>query len=346
MSPDPAAPGDDSVPGAAGSTADTTATATVAADRQAPKKRASARESGRQRSPTRHVAAFGRVLWSLVRQLYDKAAQDNIFFLSGAIAFNIIVAIIPLILASVGIAGLLIQSQFGASASDQVMRFVMQALPPLNESLILSVRDALDQIIGESAGFVGVGTLFLIWFATRLIGTLRTALREIFDLQDDRGIVLGKLFDMGMVIAAGTLLAVNVTVTVLVQVVGRYGRNFLGFDATRFEIIDGLVLNALAFISIWFMFVLIYRYLPARRIHWRIAAIAATFTAALFEAMKYAFGWYVSKASYSSTYGNFATLFIFLLWIYYISLSFVLGGEVGQIWELRRIRRHQKERLH
>jgi membrane protein len=95
------------------------------------------------------------------------------------------------------------------------------------------------------------------------------------------------------------------------------------------------------------MFVLIYRYLPARRIQWRIALISATFAAAVFEAMKYAFGWYVTNlAVYNSTYSNFATLFIFLLWIYYMSVAFVLGGEVGQIWALRRIRRRQKERLH
>jgi len=297
--------------------------------------------------PARRTATIASEFGALIGQLYNKAAQDNIFFLSGAIAFNIIVAIVPFILAVVGIAGLLLQSRFGASAADQIIRFIMQALPPLNSSLISSVRSMFDQIIADASGFVGVGALFLIWIATRLVGTLRTALREIFDLQEDRGIIYGKLFDMGMVVAAGTLLAVNVGMTVIVQIVGRYGRSMLGIDPARFEVLDGLVLNALAFVSVWFMFVLIYRYLPSRRIHWATALIAATFTAALFEAMKYAFSWYVQNvASYGSTYGNFATVFIFLLWIYYMSAAIVLGGEVGQVWTLRRIRRRQKERLH
>jgi membrane protein len=293
------------------------------------------------------LRAFGSELGALTGQLYHKAAQDNIFFLAGAIAFNIIVAIVPLILATVGIAGLLLQSRFGASASDQIMRFVMQALPPLSESIIITVRDALNAIIEGASGFVGVGALFLIWIATRLVGTLRAALREIFDLQEDRGIILGKLFDMGMVVAAGTLLAINVGGTIIIQLVSHYGRTLLDLDPQRFAGFDRILLSALALGSIWFMFVLVYRYLPSRRIQWRIAMISATFAAALFEIMKYAFGWYVRNlAVYSSTYGTFATLFIFLLWIYYMSVAFVLGGEVGQVWALRRIRKRQKERLH
>ncbi|HUF70772.1 MAG TPA: hypothetical protein VMM79_19135 [Longimicrobiales bacterium] len=31
---------------------------------------------------------------------------------------------------------------------------------------------------------------------------------------------------------------------------------------------------------------------------------------------------------------------------HYMSVAFVLGGEVGQVWALRRIRKSQKERLH
>ncbi len=279
-------------------------------------------------------------------RLYKKLEQDNIFFLSGAIAFNIVVAIVPLILAVLGITGLLLRSKYGENAANQVLRLISEVLPPLNPELLAWFQETLKNLISRATGFVGVGSIFLIWIATRLVGTLRTALREIFDIEVDRGIVLGKLFDMGMVIAAGTLFAVNVGVTVVIELVGNYGRSVLGIDPVSFRAADSLMLTALAFLSIWFMFVLIYRYLPKRRIQWRIAMIAATFTAVLFELMKMLFGWYVTNvAAYNSTYGAFATLIIFLLWIYYMSVAFVIGGEVGQVAALRRIRRRQKERL-
>jgi len=94
------------------------------------------------------------------------------------------------------------------------------------------------------------------------------------------------------------------------------------------------------------MFLLMYRYLPPRKIHWSTAVVAATFAAVLFELLKLAFGWYVTNvADYRSTYGNLATLVVLILWIYYSATVFILGGEVGQVFAMRRIRRQQKERL-
>jgi len=279
-------------------------------------------------------------------RLYKKLEEDNLFFLAGAISFKVIIAFVPLVLATLGIAGLILRSRYGDRATEQILRYVAQALPPLNDPLITRLSAGLDDLLSSARGFVGVGALLLIWLSTSIVGTLRTALREIFDLQDDLGIIAGKFYDMAMVVAAGTFLAVNAGLTLVLQVVGTYGRSFLGLDPTRFEAFDTIVVNALAFLSIGFMFVLIYRYLPARRIHWRIALISATFTAVLFELMKAAFGWYVrSVASYTSTYGNFATVIVFLLWIYYNSVAFIIGGEIGQVAALRRIRRQQKERL-
>jgi membrane protein len=296
-------------------------------------------------APRDSFRVWGR---DFLARLWKKLEQDNIFFLSGAIAFNVIVAVIPLLLASVGIAGLLIRSHYGADAAGQVVELVLRAFPPLSDPNFGStVRDMLSDLLASSSGFVGVGTLIFIWVATRMVGTLRTALREIFDIQEDRGIIAGKIFDIQMVVAAGTLLTVNVVFTLVLQIVGNYGREFLGFDPERFSFYYALVLNAAAFGAIWFAFVLIYRYLPARRTRWRVALIAATFTGALFELLKLGFGWYVRDvANYRSAYGNFANLIIFLLWIYWGAVAFVIGGEVGQVSELRRVRRRQKERLH
>ena len=39
--------------------------------------------------------------------------------------------------------------------------------------------------------------------------------------------------------------------------------------------------------------------------------------------------------------GTLAAGAIIVLWVYYAALVFVLGGEVGQVYELRRIRRLQ-----
>ncbi len=267
--------------------------------------------------------------------------------MAGSIAFNVLVAIVPLLLATLGIAGQILQKR--ATDPEQVLlRYILNAIPPVSPQFEQRASELLVRLLDQSSGFTIIGLLLLMWFSTRLVGTLRATLREVFDVGIDRNVIKGKLFDLKMVLFAGTLFAINVTLTFIAQIlnnlIARYGGVWLGRRPLSF--IEGFYLNSLGIMSAWVMFLLIYRYLPFRRIHWSTAVVAATFTTTFFELLKRAFGWYVSNvADYGSTYGYVANLIILFLWIYYIAIVFILGGEVGQVAALRRIRRRQKERL-
>lgn len=296
-------------------------------------------------SPTR-FAKWRRAAGDFIRRVWKKAEQDQIFFMAGAIAFNVLVAVVPLILAVLGIAGLLLQSRYGAGAEETLVRYIFEALPPVSAEFTAQIREYIRSLLEQSSGFLGIGTLVFAWFATRMIGTLRTALREVFDIQQDRGIIAGKFFDIGMVLVAGLLLAINVALTVLVNVVANYGYSVFGVGPDQVQVLNQLYLRAGSLLTIWFMFLLIYRFLPYRRIQWRTALVAATFTAVFIELLKQAFAWYIANiASYRSAYANLANLFVIFLWIYYSAVLFILGGEVAQVTSLLRIRRRQKERL-
>jgi membrane protein len=283
-----------------------------------------------------------------LRRVYQKADQDQIFFMAGAIAFNVLVAIVPLALAVVGVAGFFLQAQADITGDPAapLVEYLLGVLPPVSAEFAETMRGYLNEFIEQATGLFTIGTLVFAWLATRLIGTLRTALREIFDIQQDRGIIAGKLFDLQMVFVAGALLAVNIATTVLIELIAAYGLDFLHVAEGPAALAQGMLLTIVSFLSIWFMFVLIYRYLPARRIQWRTALISATFTAFLFELMKEGFAWYFRNyASYASTYGALASVAIVVIYVYYTAVAFILGGEVGQVAALQRIRRRQKERL-
>jgi membrane protein len=283
-----------------------------------------------------------------LRRVYQKADQDQIFFMAGAIAFNVLVAIVPLALAAVGVAGFFLQARADITGdpADPLVNYLLAVLPPVSPEFAETMREYLNEFIAQATGLFTIGTLVFAWLATRLIGTLRTALREIFDIQQDRGIIAGKLFDLQMVFVAGALLAVNIATTILIELVAAYGLDILHIAEGHAAVAQGALFAIVSFLSIWFMFVLIYRYLPARRIQWRTALISATFTAFLFELMKELFAWYFRNyATYASTYGALASIAIVVIYVYWTAVAFILGGEVGQVAALQRIRRRQKERL-
>jgi membrane protein len=92
------------------------------------------------------------------------------------------------------------------------------------------------------------------------------------------------------------------------------------------------------------MFFALYKFLHVRRIRWQPALLAATFTSAMFELARYGFTAFLESFKPGSLYtGTLYVIVIIVTWVYYSSVIFILGGEVGQVYELRRVRRMQRE---
>jgi membrane protein len=292
-------------------------------------------------------ASFGHVraeTADFLRRVWNKADQDQIFFMASAIAFNVLICIVPLALAALGIAGMISRNIWYGDPTYRLQLAITSALPNVSNEFKTTIGNLLIGIFASAGKFTLFSILGFTWFATRLIGTLRTALREIFDLQQDRTIILGKLFDIKMVVVAGSLLALNVGVTVLINYFVARGRLILNVQVAN-SFWNGMLANFTAFLSIWTMFLLIYRYLPARRISWRTAMISTTFASIMFELMKRGFAVYAARTDYGALYNGLAVAAILIIWVYYTAVAFILGGEVGQVYTLRRIRKRQKERL-
>lgn len=278
-------------------------------------------------------------------RVYRKAGQDDIFFLAGGIAFNIVLGAVPFLLLLVSLFGLVLRAQV-ADPQQAAIDYVFDILPP-SPSIESFVREQIGLLMDDLPGFGILGLVLLVWVSTRLIGSLRSALRDVFDIQEDRGIVQGKIFDAKMVVVAGSLFLANTVITVLLEAVQTYGIELLGLrEGDTIQTLQVVYAQLVAYAFIFLMFLLIYRFLPARRIPWRIALVSAVFTSVVFELLKSAFSWYVAYvANYRTTYGYFTSLIVLMFWIYYSAVVFVLGGEVGQIYEMNRTRQRQRELL-
>ena len=284
---------------------------------------------------------LSRRILDFARRVYDKAGEDDVLFLAGAISFNVLVAVVPLLLFAVGVTGIVLTDRF-QDPSAVLIDLLIENIPAIQADIDLqaTVRRQFDTIVGSRTGLTVVGAGLLIWFSTRLVGSLRISLREVFDIATDRGIVGGKIFDAKVVVVGGFLFLLNIGVTTAVTAAQNFGVDLLGLQGQALTVVQRGVAFALSFVTIWVLFLGIYRYMPARWIPWRTAVIAATFTAVGHELLKWTFGWYVTNvAEYQTTYGNLVTLAVLFLWIYYEAVVFILGGEVAQVWTMRRARR-------
>ena len=294
----------------------------------------------KKRAVPRHHRLGYRVP-EFLRRLWQKSVEDEVFFMAGAIAFNVLIALVPLLILGIGLTGFVLSARFG-DPTDAILALVADNLPQAGEgvALVEAFRAPVSSLVERRTGFTVFGALFLVWVSTRLVATLRIALREIFDLGRQRGVLMGKLFDIQAVLIGVSLLTLNLGVTVAFEATMDYGIGLIGVDGSTFSIIERLLGHGLALGSIWTLFLIAYRYLPARRIPWRTAWVAATFSALVHEALKWGFSWYVTEiADYGSAFGNLATVAVLFFWIYYGSIVFILGGEVAQVYTMRKASR-------
>ncbi|HYW05749.1 MAG TPA: YhjD/YihY/BrkB family envelope integrity protein, partial [Longimicrobium sp.] len=142
-------------------------------------------------------AALRRVLGGsgdFVRRVWNKAGEDDIFFLAGGIAFNLLLAAGPFILLLVGIFSYVLQ-QMVDDPRKAAVDYVLSVLPP-SQGVVTATRSIVGRILEGGASFGAIGLLLFVWASTRLFGTLRAVLKDIFDLPEERGIIAGKIFDL------------------------------------------------------------------------------------------------------------------------------------------------------
>ena len=195
-----------------------------------------------------------------------------------------------------------------------------------------------------------VGVRFFNFAITTVLGIVPGALvftwigvglGEVFDLRGDRGIVKGKMADVGMVLVGTVLLVANIVLTSLIS---GAGHRVLGALGIRVGAVDALFGLGTAFLFLFLMYLMIYKFVPARRLPWRTAGLAALLAAVSFELLKFGFSWYLTNfADYQSVFFAFATIVVLVISLYYTSTLFVLSGEIAQLVEERRIMARQRE---
>ncbi len=252
-----------------------------------------------------------------------------------------LVAVVPLLLLIAGIAGFVLSAHFGRT-TPELLAFVSSFLPQISGEMELaeSVARLLEGLIEERTGFSLVGAAILLWISTRLVASLRVVLREVFELDKERGVMRGKLFDMHVVLLSGGLLFLNVGLTLGAGAARTFGAELVGLDGAAGAVVQSTLNNLIALTSAWVLFFLLYWYLPARKIPFSAAAVGAAFAAGVYELMKEAFTWFAtSVADYSTAYGSLAVVAILFFWIYYSAVVFILGGQVARVYEVMRERR-------
>jgi membrane protein len=292
---------------------------------------------------------MGWALRDYAKRVWDNAGEDNVLFLAGGIAFNILLAAVPFVLLLVwGIAAVLtIFHQEPIAANALVVRYLDRVLPAQADAASSATHRIIEDILANHTQLGIWSAVGFVWFSTRLFGSLRTVLANVFDIEQERGIIQGKIFDIKITVLSTILITANTLISTYVLIATKTSRQVLEDLGIRKDVMGqasawGTHLVGSALLAL--MFFALYKFLPIRRVRTKTAWVAALFTTIMFELAKVVFNLYVSSFDPGSLYtGAAAAVVVVVIWVYYAALIFILGGEVGQVYELRRTRKRQRE---
>jgi membrane protein len=288
---------------------------------------------------------FLRFVVDLARHGARELRADDAAQMAAALTYRTIFGLVPLLMVSMlafrlfgdmDAAARQLQSAAYAFLNYQVdpTRPEAMAFKTALDERLLDIMRAVGSLSFEAIGAVGV--LLLIWAALGLLIAFEDAANRIYRAPRGRG----WLTRVGIY---WTVLTLGPILLLVVLYAAQYwlGRaEALPVVGPLFAFLGEKGSLAGSFLAL----VLLYKLLPNTLVRWRPALTGAFVAAGLWDASKWAFGLYVSRAlPYLKLYGAIGLIPLFLFWLYLnwlivlfgLEIAFTLQGMKGRVFERR-----------
>jgi membrane protein len=248
---------------------------------------------------------------------------DNASTTGASLAFFCAFSIAPLLVIVLTTAGWIV----GATAAySQIDAQLNGLFGPSTAKILLGAIKSSQQTQGVVATLVSVVTLLI--GATTVLSALQTLLEQVWKSEalatvGVRGWIRTRFLSLGFILTLGFLLLVSLTISTGISTLQKHIGDQHSAAVWLIGALDLLVSISL----VAFLFALIFRYMPARRLPWKDVAIGGVLTAVLFDVGRWAVGLYLSHSTQPSAFGAAASFATLLLWLYYTSLIFLFGAE-------------------
>jgi membrane protein len=260
--------------------------------------------------------------WLAVNQFIDK----NLFQYAGALAFNTVLAIVPLVALFFAIS-----RGFGyAGIIETTIRQLLSSQPDAANYIIQFANSYLSN--ARSSAIIGFGVLVMLYSVIGLINNIETVFNIIWNVKKTRSISRRVMSYLSM------FFLVPVTI-VIVSGIHLAVSRFIG-SSSAFAFLAPLLqllIRLIPIIVITLVFTMVYKHVPNTRVRFKHAIGPALLAAIFMELLQraYVYG-QVLLSSYNAIYGSLAALPLFMLWVqfsWYIVLFFALLTHTSQDYD-------------
>ena len=253
---------------------------------------------------------------SLVRFIAARFVQDRCSQAAASLTFTTLLSLVPLITIA-----LTMFSAFPVfeDFSTKIKSYLLDNLMPETAGVVIT--QYMQQFADSAARLTTVGIGFLGMTAMLMMLTIDEAFNVIWRVSRPRPLIKRLVVYWAVLTLAPLLIGASLSLTSwLVGLSMGYARHIPLFGISALKILPILFATM--------AFYLLFRLVPNRYVPRTHALLGALVAAIAFESMNRLFGYYISNfPTYKLIYGAFASVPIFLMWIY-LSWLIILTGAV------------------
>jgi len=280
--------------------------------------------------PSRIITSFLSKIIAMVVVSIHKFIKDACIISASGLAFYSVLAVIPVIALSLGIA-----RGFGFSKLlENEIRNQNFTDPAIADWVVDFANSALSNAKGGVV--TGVGIAVLVWSVVRTFNSTEITMNSIWGISKKRGFVK-RFTDYTSMLFIAPLFVIlisgaNVFLSSSLKGV-MTGGGILAYAGSAVSILLSLV----PYLLVWIFFIFLYKFMPAAPVKFKDALVAGVLAGTVFQLVQWFYiKFQVGVTSYNAIYGSLAALPLFLVWMR-LSWSIILWGT-----ELCYVMRNQK----
>lgn len=258
-----------------------------------------------------------------IKTILKKVMKDNLGTLAAIVSWSVLTSLVPIVVGLIAISGFFLKGN--PSAQQSVINHLSQALQG-----VLTPKDLtnLVQATIQHSGLLGiVGLLGVLWGGSSVGGAISTVFQPIFEVKG-RSFIVEKLIDIGMIFVFTILMVVIIAGTTAGALIKKLFTGFALPGVATFAI--G---TAISLIAAFLLFAAIYAVFPNVETRFKLGNVwkGALVAAVLFEILSYVWPLYARFAHFQKDGAILGALVLLMAWVYFFSITMVVGGEVVAI---------------
>jgi len=256
------------------------------------------------------VDSFRFLRYVTVRLREDRCTQ-----MAASLTFTTLLSIVPLITIALTLfSAFPVFSEF----STPLKEFILMNMVPETGGRIITVY--MEQFAESASRLTAVGIVFLAVTAMLMMLTIDNAFNMIWRVSRPRSLLQRVLVYWAVLTLAPLLVGGSLSLTSWL----------VGFSAEYAMQVHSVSMDVLKLVPVILTtaaFTLLFRVVPNRYVPMRHAITGGLIAAVAFESMNRAFAFYISHfPTYKLVYGAFASVPIFLMWIYFSWITVLFGA--------------------